>query len=844
MDNLPGFVKSMVPVGIKKELKKIQNKSYNDVLATNVFTIGTNLLLTLVEDIDCFIIKQGKREVKIPFEEKDGRFNIQVNVVSKYKLKSGIYQLRVKKGKNHFAVKTIEDTVSLSGILNDISFQLKLIKEQLYIEILNPKDSNLYLLNKKVDLLPEINTKLLFANEHFMGIEPQNKININKVFFLNGFGKAIPIAFWESNQEITMQIDAAYNTNECDSNDLFYLMGEFKDEDDINRQFVFKVDNRNKNITLTQQDELDHVFTNQLNIYNKKYTFIHVSKEIEPWQLEENLQIRNNKIFIKVNDEKVNGVSSAECVVRKNGQSLGINVDIQNGYLIINGDDLKKMRSGYIIDLYVIDDKGYKHRLIDRNKKHLSDINRHYLLEHTEGTKTYVYYTKTGRVSIFRSPFPIEILKANFNYDYFEMKYDNRKLIFESDKKYEALLQTDKLTILELPSSYSNGQNMIDLTSVEFTSRKKYQILLKEEGNHNFNYVNAKINNINSSTDLMFNESDLSFYLKNQLKLSIIVTFYNTSKYLDRLFKSVLKQGLMPDEYEVLAINDSSTDNSRWIAEKYAGKYPQFRIIDHEYNKGVGEARNTGVKYARGKFIAFIDGDDFLKENAYKEMLNIITKTHSQLITGGAKRYHNNRIQISWMYRKIFKNSMEKIRLSEYPELVYDLSVWNKIYNREWFVANKFKFPSMLYEDVPVALSVFNTADSIDVYAEDMYYWFIRDQKGDESITNSRTDLNNFTDRMKAIRFGTKILRNNASAEFAYQEKVLSLDIPIYLRHFNHVTDQYREALSKEISWVLDNFMESAIQTLSNRDFERLKYTADGDFERLLELYEEGELAQ
>lgn len=497
-----------------------------------------------------------------------------------------------------------------------------------------------------------------------------------------------------------------------------------------------------------------------------------------------------------------------------------------------------------MVDLYVCDGEGYQHRLIDRNQKKLCDLYRHHLVKPTDGTKTYAYYTKTGRVSFFRSKAPIELVKAKEGNDYFEIKYSDRKLYVNSNKQYEAILQTNEYIIKKLPVKFNEGINIIDLTKEKFIDRHNYQILFKETGNHNYNYVNTDVINKEKNTDLVFMENSLSFMNASPLKLSIIVTFYNTQKYLNRLFNSLLNQGLAPTEYEVLAVNDCSTDKSRQIAEKFAKKYSQFRIIDHKVNKGLGEARNTGIKNAKAKYLTFVDGDDFINENAYRNMLNIIMKTGSQIITGGVKRFRNNKPEISWVYRKVFIKNIEKTTIKQNPELVYDTTAWNKIYDRQWFINENFEYPTMLYEDIPVTIPAFNRASSIDIYADDMYFWFIRNQKGDESITNNRTDILNFTDRMKAIKIATKSLQNNPDALFEYEQKVLTMDIPMYLRHFNHVSDEYRNALSEEISWILNNFTKSAFEILSIRDTQRMELTANGDFNNLFELYEEGELAE
>lgn len=843
MDNVPKVMKNMVPLGLKNELRKIQDKSYSKITAVDMFTIGENLLLTAPEHIEHFLLKRGRKEFQIPFSSNGTRYNLQIDKITQYVIKSGMYQLKAQKKGVTYGIEVSDTEASLSGTENNISYQLQIIKSQIYLEILNTKDSNLYLLNKKIDLLATNEVEIAFANENFIGLTLKKDINLKEIFFENGLGKKIEVPFWKNNNDVILALSSVKQDQVLLDNDFFYLMGLAEGNSTIN-QTIFKVDEKDKVVVFSSKNDLDHMKISKMSVHQKFLALIHTEKEIVPWKLSKNIVANNNRIIFELDADKLASIRECIAVVKKTGEKYKINSTVQDNCLILSGNSFEDLPSGYVIDIYVGDDEGKHHRLIDRKQKKLADLYRHFMLQETESTKTYVYYTKTGRISLFKSAIPIELVKANNRAAYFDMYYDNGKLSFSSNKQYEAILKINSVTIEKLKVSYFDGVNIIDLSNRKYAQRHTYQILLKEQGNHNFNYVIADVHNTNTGTDLTFVDDALTFTPVSSLKLSIIVTFYNTQKYLNRLFSSLLRQGLAPTEYEVLAINDCSTDNSREIAEKYSDKYSQFRIIDHEENKGLGEGRNTGVRAAKGKYIAFIDGDDFIKDNAYKEMLDIITRTGSELITGGVKRYRNNRIEISWMYRKVFIKSVEKTTLAKNPELVYDLTAWNKIYNREWFINNNFKYPTMLYEDVPVTLPAFNVANSIDIYADDMYYWFVRDQKGDESITNSRTDINNFTDRMRAIRSGVQALQDNDAAKFEYEKKVLSMDIPMYLRHFNHVSDEYRKLLSKELNWVLNNFMPSSIQTLPDREIQRMILTADGDFENLFNLYEEGELAE
>lgn len=90
-----------------------------------------------------------------------------------------------------------------------------------------------------------------------------------------------------------------------------------------------------------------------------------------------------------------------------------------------------------------------------------------------------------------------------------------------------------------------------------------------------------------------------------EILLSIVVPCYNATIYIQRCLESLLNQDL--DNYEIICVNDASTDNTLGLLQEYERKYPNIRVISHECNKRQGGARNTGIKNARGRYIGFVD---------------------------------------------------------------------------------------------------------------------------------------------------------------------------------------------------------------------------------------------
>lgn len=117
-------------------------------------------------------------------------------------------------------------------------------------------------------------------------------------------------------------------------------------------------------------------------------------------------------------------------------------------------------------------------------------------------------------------------------------------------------------------------------------------------------------------------------YFMTRVKVSVIVPVYNEEQYLDECLESLKKQTL--DGIEFIVIDDGSSDNSLQIMQKYAQDDKRFRIF-HQDNKGVGKTRNWGMKQAKGKYIGFVDGDDFISENYFEKLFEKAEKYNAEV---------------------------------------------------------------------------------------------------------------------------------------------------------------------------------------------------------------------
>lgn len=174
------------------------------------------------------------------------------------------------------------------------------------------------------------------------------------------------------------------------------------------------------------------------------------------------------------------------------------------------------------------------------------------------------------------------------------------------------------------------------------------------------------------------------------LRFSVIVPVYNIEKYLPSCIDSVISQSF--HDYELILIDDGSTDSSGLICDSYAQKDKRIKVI-HKSNSGPSEARNKGIEIAAGKYIIFLDGDDQLSDGALKvindsieDNIDIFFFTHNLLADNEIRlskiKYDKENIKI--------KNMSDKLDLIFLQNNINNWSIWNKVYLTQFIKENNF----------------------------------------------------------------------------------------------------------------------------------------------------------
>ena len=147
------------------------------------------------------------------------------------------------------------------------------------------------------------------------------------------------------------------------------------------------------------------------------------------------------------------------------------------------------------------------------------------------------------------------------------------------------------------------------------------------------------------------------------LKLSIIVPIYKVEQYLCKCVDSLLNQDIKPEEYEIILVDDGSPDRCGEICEEYAVRYSNFKVI-HRENGGLSAARNSGIDVAQGRYVQFVDSDDYLEPNVLKALVD--TMEHE-----GLDVFRFNYRNVNEQYEVVEPNKDPK-RFVSYSEAVCD----------------------------------------------------------------------------------------------------------------------------------------------------------------------------
>ncbi len=218
--------------------------------------------------------------------------------------------------------------------------------------------------------------------------------------------------------------------------------------------------------------------------------------------------------------------------------------------------------------------------------------------------------------------------------------------------------------------------------------------------------------------------------------ISIIIPVYKSEKTLERCIQSVCDQTYK--ELEIIIIVDGSVDASGKMADACAGRDARIRVI-HQGNQGVSAARNAGIDAANGRYIQFLDSDDYLEKDACEKLLHAIEKWDVDMVIAGFHHHYfgKNVLKIPDIQGAYICKDSEKEFLHLYEQQFLNMP-WNKLYRTE-LVKNRFPHDRNLGEDLLFNIAYMAQIRSFCVIRTPVYH-YIQDDRGTTLSTKRRDD--------------------------------------------------------------------------------------------------------
>lgn len=270
------------------------------------------------------------------------------------------------------------------------------------------------------------------------------------------------------------------------------------------------------------------------------------------------------------------------------------------------------------------------------------------------------------------------------------------------------------------------------------------------------------------------------------LKLTIIIPVYNAEKYLHRCVDSLLAQDLNPEEYEIILVDDGSTDDSARICDEYSEEYSHIKVI-HKANGGLSSARNAALDVAIGLYLMFVDADDLVDANAIG---SVVEKAVSN---GLDACFYKHRVITGTknLVCDSMPNAFDPEAMYSGPEYIMkggDVgSIWRCLYRRKLVVEElkEIFYPNITHQDVVFNMEFLPFVDKLMFIDKVVYNYYINDESLTHTYSLKKIEFNTFNDFVVAsevLRFSKTL--SNAEIAKLYRRQMNSLMVSTLLRLF------------------------------------------------------------
>lgn len=283
------------------------------------------------------------------------------------------------------------------------------------------------------------------------------------------------------------------------------------------------------------------------------------------------------------------------------------------------------------------------------------------------------------------------------------------------------------------------------------------------------------------------------------IKVSVIVPIYNVEKYIEECLDSILKQTIK--DIEIICINDNSPDNSIEIVEKYKSKDNRIKLINHNYNLGLGESRNSGIRIAQGDYIVFVDSDDYIDEYFVENLLNTASKYNSDIVFSlniisiykdRFEKYKYNNIDewknANYLIEGLSNCSIENLmyNTNEFPNVMS----WNKIWKTDFIKRNNLFFQ---LKDRGEDIDVFYRAlahDPIIAFNHNSIYYY---RQRENSIVSTRgKDFKFISQSIEWINNNIEYYKKYNISKLKFLLKEISYNILYEINNYKDQEEAYK----------------------------------------------------
>lgn len=253
-----------------------------------------------------------------------------------------------------------------------------------------------------------------------------------------------------------------------------------------------------------------------------------------------------------------------------------------------------------------------------------------------------------------------------------------------------------------------------------------------------------------------------SYTEKESDLISVIVTAYNIEEYIARGVRSICGQTYQ--KLEIIVVDDGSTDMTGKICDELAAEDARVQVI-HKKNGGPADARNVGTAQSTGRYIGYVDGDDWIDPDMYETMLGALLEQQADIAVCRYRQVYKDHTEDVSVDRAVLFEGQEALQcyVEEREEYAIQNAAWNKLYKRE--ILEGASFPvGKWYEDIMFATSALARAKRC-IYLDTAHYNYIIDREG--SIMNTQINPRTFTDQVPAYYEKTRFLQELGRQDLA-----------------------------------------------------------------------------